>query len=206
MAVHPPTFCSVSQLEDEGFLSDESGPGEFRDLDLLEDVLRRAGNDLIVCEPQRVQYGDYETLQRYTMSNTAVIEWRGSRGSGDLTGTRFESAADAERWIVADASGYIRDDRGLPIAHWLPDQEHELPEGFTLEQDGAGVLLTWSASGTEHRVRFGGALPEARAVQFSAVARVPLDQIEECALQLDARSAFAAAASATSRWTTPSCR
>jgi hypothetical protein len=31
------------------------------------------------------------------------------------------------------------------------------------------------------------------------VARVPLNQIEECALQLDARSAFAAAASAASR-------
>lgn len=177
----------------------DSEPGEFADLQYLEDVLLRAGNDLVTCEPRRVQFGDHETLQRYSVSGTSVEEWRGDRGRGALTGTRFGSATDAELWIVADASGCIREARGLPIAHWLPDQEHELPDGFTMEQNGAGVLLTWSASGTEHRVRFGGALPEAHAVQFSAVARVPLNQIEECALQLDARSAFAAAASAASR-------
>lgn len=175
------------------------GAGEFVDLDLLEDVLRRAGNDLVICEPQRVQYGDYETLQRYTPSNGEVIEWRGSRGSGALTGTRFESAADAERWIVTDACGYIRSALGLPIAHWLPDQEHELSEGFTLQPYGDGVLLTWAASGIERCARFGGPSPTVSALHFSTVARMRVDEIEDCALQLDARAAFAAAVSPTSR-------
>jgi len=145
-------------------------PDEFGDLQYLEDVLLRAGNDLVTFEARRVQFGDHETLQQYSVSDTSVEEWRGDRGRVALTGTRFGAANDAEAWIIADACGYIRDARGLPIAHWLPDQEHELPEGFTVEPDGAGVLLAWSVAGTEHRVRFGDALPAARAVQFSAVA------------------------------------
>lgn len=171
-----------------------SGPGTFENLEYLEELLRRAGNDLVICEPRRVQFGNYETLQRFTVSDTSVIEWRGDRGWGDVTGTRFEFAADAEFWIVKEACTAIRSDSGLPLRHWLPDQVHELPEGYTLGPDGNGALLTWASSGVEHRARFGGALPSAGAVQFSIVSRVPLDQIESCALQLDARAAFAAAA------------
>ncbi|MDM7888782.1 hypothetical protein QUG98_09990 [Curtobacterium sp. RHCJP20] len=76
---------------------------------------------------------------------------------------------------------------------------HELPESYTLEPDGNGVLLTWASLRVEHRARFGGVIPSAGAVRFSIVSRVPLVQIESCALQLDARAAFAAAASAASQ-------
>ncbi|WFR66581.1 hypothetical protein P9139_17745 [Curtobacterium flaccumfaciens] len=115
-------------------------------------------------------------------------------GTGALTGTRFESAADAELWIVAKACGFLRDAKGLRRAHWLLDREQELPEGFTLHADGDCVVLSWVVSGSEHRTRFGGALPAMSAVQFSTVAYVPIDQIESCALEPDSRAAFAAAA------------
>ncbi|PYY63965.1 MULTISPECIES: hypothetical protein [unclassified Curtobacterium] len=174
-------------------------PGVFRHLELLESALRRAGNDRVVVEPHRVQYGDFETMRRFAVSDTSVVEWRGDRGTGALTGTEFESAADAERWIVADASGYLREARGLPIAHWLLDREEELPEGFALHPDGDGIVLRWVASGTEHRARFGGALPKGSALQFSTVARVPIALIESCALAADSRAAFAAAASSAAR-------
>lgn len=167
--------------------------GTFRQLELIEDVLRRAGNDLVVVEPQEVQYGDYETLQRYTVEDAAVVEWRADRGSGAPTGTWFGSAADAESWIVAEASGSLREASGLRPAHWLLDRDEELPEGFTMRPDGTGVILEWANGGAAHRARFGGALPTAFAVQFSTVACVPIDQIEVCALEPDSRAAFAAA-------------
>ena len=174
-------------------------PGVFRHLELLESVLWRAGNDRVVVEPHRVQYGDIETVLRFAVSDTSVVEWRGDRGAGALTGTEFGLAADAERWIVADASGYLREAHGLPVAHWLLDREEEIPEGFVLHPDGNGVVLRWAVSGAEHRARFGGALPTEFALQFSTVARVPIAQIQSCALAADSRAAFAAAASSAAR-------
>lgn len=169
-------------------------PGVFQHRKLLEDVLLRAGNDLVVVEPRKVQYGDYETVHRFTVSDTSVSEWMRDRSTSTVTGTRFEWAADAELWIVTKACGYLRDARGLSRAHWLLDREQELPEGFTLRADGDGVVLSWVVSGSEHRARFGGALPAMSAVQFSTVAQVPIDRIESCALEPDSRAAFAAAA------------
>lgn len=168
---------------------------EFQHRELLENVLLRAGYDLVVVEPQKIEYGDLETLQRFALTGDSVIEWRGSRGTGAETGTRFESAADAETWIITKACGFLRDARGLRRAHWLHDREQELPQGFTLCADGDGVVLSWVLSGTEHKARFGGALPRMSAVQFSTVAQVPIDRIEACAVQPDSRAAFAAEAS-----------
>lgn len=166
----------------------------FQHREFLKDILRRAGNDLIVVEPLEVQYGDYETVYRYTVSDTSVSEWTRDRSTSTVTGTWFESVSDAELWIVAMACGVLRDASGLPLGHWLLDREQEIPEGFTLRRDGGGVIMTWTASGVDHRARFGGALPMMSAAQFSTIAYVPIDRIESCALELDSRAAFAAAA------------
>lgn len=175
-------------------LVSERSPGAFQHRELLEDLLLRAGNDLVVVEPLRVQYGDYETIHRYTVSQASVSEWKRDRSTSTVTGTWFESAADAELWIVVSACAVLRDASGLPLGHWLIDREEELPAGFALRQDGDGVVVSWMEAGSEHRARFGGALSMMSAAQFSTIAYVPIDRIESCALEPDSRAAFAAAA------------
>ncbi|UXN25438.1 hypothetical protein N8D74_00660 [Curtobacterium flaccumfaciens] len=134
----------------------KDAPGVFRHMGLLESVLRRAGNDRVVVDAQKVQHGDLETVQRFAVSDGSVVEWRRGRGTGALTGTRFESAADAELWIVADACGYLREAHGLPIAHWLLERRDELPSGMSLSVEDNRNLLGWTVREVSHRAWFGG--------------------------------------------------
>ncbi|ROP60360.1 hypothetical protein [Curtobacterium sp. ZW137] len=171
----------------------ESALVEFSQLDLMRDVLSRADFDRVQVEPDRVEFGDLETLDRYTLTPDGVVEWRGDRGAGRDTGTVFDDVSDAERWIVTVAAEALRARSGLGLGDWLLNRERELPAGFTAVPEGRTVLVRWTVRGEEHRARFGGALPMARAVQFATVARVPIDRIEPCALDEDSRGAFAAA-------------
>lgn len=162
-------------------------------LDLLQDLLHRAGYERVVVEPELVEFGDYETLERYVVRDTGVAGWRGDRGAGDWTGVVFEDPDDAARWIATSAAGVLRDRAGLRRAHWLRSRPEELPEGMSLTvADGKNVLV-WDVDGVDHRAWFGSGRFLAPAVQFATVARVRVDRIERCALESDSRTAFAAA-------------
>lgn len=166
---------------------------EFSELDLMRDILSRADFDRVQVEPDRVEFGDLETLDRYTLTAAGVVEWRSDRGAARDTGTVFDDVSDAERWIVTVAAEVLRTQSGLGLGDWLLNRERELPTGFTVVPEGRTVLLRWTVRGVKHRARFGGALPVARAVQFATIARVPIDRIEQCALDEDSRGAFSAA-------------
>ncbi|OII15473.1 hypothetical protein [Curtobacterium sp. MCBA15_008] len=163
-------------------------------LELLEDLLRRAGQDRVVTEPRLVEFGDQETLERYVVRDGAVHAWRGDRGSGDWTGVVFEAGEDAARRIAASAAGALRSRAGLERGHWLLDRPEELPDGMSLSVESERNLLKWTACGTPHRAWFGAGRFIAPAVQFATVARVPVADIERCALEVNSRRAFSEAA------------
>ena len=163
-------------------------------LEVLGDLLRRAGHDRVVTEPTLVEFGDHETLERYVVQDTEVLGWRGDRGSGDWTGVVFEDGEDAARRIASSAAGVLRDRAGLARAHWLLDRPEELPAGMTLTVEDSRNVLRWTVQGAPHRAWFGRGRFVAPAVQYATVARVPVDRIEQCALEIDSRRAFAEAA------------
>lgn len=162
-------------------------------LELLDDLLRQAGHERVVTAPGLVEYGNWETLERYVVRDGTVAGWRGDRGTGDWTGVTFDVAEDAARWITASAAGQLRDQAGLRFAHWLLDRRDELPEAMSLTSTEDANILEWDVGGTVHRARFGAGQYVAPAVQFSTVARVPIGAILSCALQEDSRRAFALA-------------
>ncbi|MBT1676133.1 hypothetical protein [Curtobacterium aurantiacum] len=166
----------------------------FPHLGLLEDLLRRAGHDLVVTEAGLVEFGDQETLERYVVRGGAVHGWEGDRGSGDWTGVVFEAGEDAARRIAASASGALRYRAGLELGHWLLDRPEELPDGMSLSVENERNLLEWTVRGSPHRACFGGGRFIAPAAQFATVARVPVADIERCALEVDSRRAFSGAA------------
>lgn len=163
-------------------------------LDVLADLLRRAGHDRVVTEPTLVEFGDHETLERYVVQGPEVLCWRGDRGSGDWTGVVFENGEDAARRVATSAAGILRDRAGLAHAHWLLDRPEELPDGMTLSVEDARNVLRWTVRGASHLAWFGSGRFVAPAVQFATVARVPVDRIKSCALEPDSRRALAEAA------------
>lgn len=163
-------------------------------LELLGDLLRRAGNDVVVTESKVVEFGDQETLERYVVREGGVHAWKADRGSGDWTGVVFEAGEDAARRIAVSAAGALRSRAGLERGHWLLDRPEELPDGMSLRVEGGRNVLQWTVCGTPHRAWFGGGRFVAPAAQFATVARVPVPQIESCALAVDSRRAFSEAA------------
>lgn len=161
--------------------------------DLLLDLLHRAGHERVAVEPRVVEFGNFETLERWVVRDDGVAGWRGDRGAGDWTGVVFEDPEDAARWIATSAAGVLRDQAGLRRANWLRNRPEELPEGMTLTIQKGKNLLVWEVDGVGHRAWFGGGRFVAPAVQFATVARVPLHRIESCALESDSRAAFAVA-------------
>lgn len=161
--------------------------------DLLLDLLHRAGHERVAVEPEVVEFGNFETLERWVVRDDGVAGWRGDRGAGDWTGVVFEDPEDAARWIATSAAGVLRDQAGLRRANWLRNRPEELPEGMTLTIQNGKNLLVWEVDGVGHRAWFGGGRFVTPAVQFATVARVPLHRIESCALESDSRAAFAVA-------------
>lgn len=162
-------------------------------LDLLDNILHRVGEDRVVTQPGMVEYGNWEILDRWVVRGTAVDHWHAERGHGDWTGLTFEQPEDAARSIAMSAAGQLRARTGLSRAHWLLDRAEELPTGFTLTSTRVANALEWELDGTAHRAWFGAGAFVARAVAFATVARVPIEKIEQCALQEDSRGAFAEA-------------
>lgn len=166
---------------------------EFGHLDLIRSALERAGHDLVRVDRHKIEYGNLETLTRYASVGGTVSEWKGDHGWGSWTGTEFAQPIDAERWIMLDAGFTMRSSAGFSLAHWLFGPADSIPESFTVDDDGGRrTSLSWTVGGEAHQAWFQGPVSLFRAGTFTAVARVPLDRIEECALELDARSAFRA--------------
>lgn len=186
-------WCTIGNMD-----SAATGTTAIPHLGLLDDLLHRAGHDRVVTQPGLVEYGNWEILDRWVVRGTAVDHWHGERGHGDWTGTTFERPADAARSIATSAVGQLRAQAGLSRGHWLLGRAEELPAGFTLATTYGQTVLDWELGGTLHRAWFGAPGFVARAVAFATVARVPVDEIEQCALQEDSRGAFAEASSKAS--------
>ena len=186
-------WCTIGNMDTAA-----TGTTAIPHLDLLDDLLRRVDNERVVTQPGLVEYGNWEILDRWVVRGTAVDHWHGERGHGDWTGTTFEQPEDAARSIATSAAGQLRARNGLSRAHWLLDRAEELPAGFTLATTYGQTVLDWELGGTLHRAWFGAPGFVAPAVAFATVARVPVDEIEQCALQEDSRGAFAEASSKAS--------
>ena len=186
-------WCTIGNMETAA-----TGTTAILHLDLLDDLLHRVGHDRVVTQPGLVEYGNWEILDRWVVSGTAVDHWHRERGHGDWTGTTFEQPADAARSIATSAGGQLRARAGLSSAHWLLNRAEELPAGFTLATTYGQTVLDWELGGTPHRAWFGAPGFVAPAAAFATVAGVPVEQIEQCALQEDSRGALAAASSKAS--------
>lgn len=160
-----------------------------RTLSVLGPLLARAGFADATTRSDRVEFGDLETRFRYDVLPEGVVERVFSRGVVTETGTVFDAAEDAARYIALQALREVRAAEGLSTEGWVRRTLDDVAAGTSATVDGSVITITRTSDDPPERSRF-STRRSRDAAAFATVANLELESIVWCGLQADSIRAF----------------